>query len=432
MKSFSSSNSKVLIIRTILFSLICCSSLVMAQTGEGISLNKNGVQQEALKVYIDYPESDNTERYIRSEIPFVSYVRDPHLAQIHVLLSDQETASGGRKYKISFIGQEEFKDQDQNLFYVSQPSDTDARTLDGLVKVVKFGLMPYISQTSVIDQVEISYDAEKIKSGEVLIHDSWDFWVFYIEFGGGLRAEESLNGYNITSTLNADRVTELWKIENKFEYAYEEENFTDDDESLKSTLRAWEGKSAIIKSISNKWSTGVFGNLYSTSYKNINLGLSLAPGIEFNIFPWSESERKMFTFGYRIGYRLLRYIQETLYDKTEQNLPFHELDIELEMIQPWGSVDIEFDASQYYQLKDTYSLKLDIEFALRISSGLAFVLESKIESIHDQIYLPKGDATRDEILLKRRQLATTYDIGLTIGLRYTFGSIYNNIINQRM
>jgi hypothetical protein len=68
------------------------------------------------------------------------------------------------------------------------------------------------------------------------------------------------------------------------------------------------------------------------------------------------------------------------------------------MTKPWGNIDFEFEASQYLELRDKYSL----------------------------IYLPKGDATIDEILLKRRQLATTYDIGLTLGFRYTFGSIYNN------
>jgi hypothetical protein len=77
-------------------------------------------------------------------------------------------------------------------------------------------------------------------------------------------------------------------------------------------------------------------------------------------------------------------------------------------------------------------LKFDIELDFRISSGFEFVLNSKIESIHDQIYLPRGDATIDEILLKRRQLATTYDVELSMGFRFTFGSIYNNIINERM
>ena len=102
------------------------------------------------------------------------------------------------------------------------------------------------------------------------------------------------------------------------------------------------------------------------------------------------------------------------------------------MTQPWGEIDLELEAQQYLELKNTYSLKMDVELAFRISTGLEFILESRMESIHDQFYLPKGDATIDEILLRRRQLATTYDIGLAFGFRYTFGSIYNNIINRRM
>ena len=251
------------------------------------------------------------------------------------------------------------------------------------------------------------------------------------DLGGGLKAEESRNGYTISTTLKADRVTEVWKFENEFNYLYEEENFKDDGESLKSSLKEWQITSAIVRSLSIKWSAGFFGDFFSTTYKNIHQGWSLAPGIEYNIFPWSESERRKFTLGYRIGYTSLNYYQETLFDKMSDDLFFHMLEIELDFIQPWGTVELDIDTSQFLKFTDKYSLKLDLELALRISKGWDFVLASKIESIHDQIYLPKGDATIDEILLKRRQLATTYDIELTVGFRFTFGSIYNNIINRR-
>jgi len=408
-----------------------CPFLTMAQTG-GITFSNNGVQQEALKVYIDYARSDNTERFLRSEISFASFVRDPHLAQIHVLITDQKTGSGGLKFKISFIGQEEFSGQDQNLHYISPQSDTDDQKREGLAKVIKMGLMPYVSQTSVMNQIQINFETDKFKSIDQKTYDSWDFWVFYIDFGGGLNAEESRNAYHITTSMNADRITDMWKSRNMFRYFYEEENFTDDGESLKSTLKSWKGESSVVLSLSNKWSAGLFGDVYSTTFRNIKLGFSFAPGIEYNIFPWSESERKAFTFGYLIGYSYFDYFEETLFDKIKENLMFHSLMLELEMTQPWGEIDLEFEARQYLELKNTYSLKLDAEIAFRISTGLEFVLDSRMESIHDQFYLPKGDASIDEILLKRRQLATTYDIRLSFGFRYTFGSIYNNIVNQRM
>lgn len=45
---------------------------------------------------------------------------------------------------------------------------------------------------------------------------------------------------------------------------------------------------------------------------------------------------------------------------------------------------------------------------------------------------PKGDASDEEVLLQRRALETGYRYGTSIGLRYTFGSIYNNIMNPRL
>jgi hypothetical protein len=51
--------------------------------------------------------------------------------------------------------------------------------------------------------------------------------------------------------------------------------------------------------------------------------------------------------------------------------------------------------------------------------------------IRDQIYLRAGEATDEEILLRRRQLATGYRYRFSAGLSYTFGSIFNNVVNTR-
>lgn len=51
--------------------------------------------------------------------------------------------------------------------------------------------------------------------------------------------------------------------------------------------------------------------------------------------------------------------------------------------------------------------------------------------IHDQINLVKQDLTYDEILLQRKEIATQYEYYVNFGLSYTFGSIYNNVVNPR-
>jgi hypothetical protein len=56
-------------------------------------------------------------------------------------------------------------------------------------------------------------------------------------------------------------------------------------------------------------------------------------------------------------------------------------------------------------------------------------LGGQVALIHNQLNLPSGDADLEELLLRRRQLETNHQAGLSFGLRYRFGSIYNNIVN---
>ena len=49
----------------------------------------------------------------------------------------------------------------------------------------------------------------------------------------------------------------------------------------------------------------------------------------------------------------------------------------------------------------------------------------------DQIYLPRGEASTEEILLRQRQLLTGYQYFFNFGISYSFGSIFNNIVNPR-
>ncbi len=422
--------------RMVTWSLQILTCIMLTGTWAPVSAQERQIPAETdnglLQVYIDYASSDNLERFLRSEIGFASYVRDPHMAQIHILITDQKTGSGGKRFTLDFIGHAQFSDMDQRLFYVSPQSDTDEEQRVGLAKVIAMGLMPYVSQTRVTDEIEITYSPKRIRKLAKEMYDPWDYWIFSIDLGGSMRLEKARDAYELQGTIEANRVTEDWKLRHTFYYVYEEENFIDDDKELKSTLKEWKLKLAPVRSLNSRWSAGIFAEVFSTTYLNIELGWNIAPAIEYNFFRWQEAERRMFTISYRAGYGGLSYYQETLYDKKAQRLFFHALKGALELIQPWGNLDIEVEASQYPELKNNYSIKAESEMAFRITGGLEFVLESEIESIHDQIYLPKGDATIDEILLRRRQLETTYDIRLGIGLRYTFGSIYNNIINHRL
>jgi hypothetical protein len=51
--------------------------------------------------------------------------------------------------------------------------------------------------------------------------------------------------------------------------------------------------------------------------------------------------------------------------------------------------------------------------------------------IRDQLYVPKGGGDQIDVLLRRRALLTGYEYFGHFGVSYTFGSIFNNVVNPR-
>jgi hypothetical protein len=68
---------------------------------------------------------------------------------------------------------------------------------------------------------------------------------------------------------------------------------------------------------------------------------------------------------------------------------------------------------------------------IRIFKGFTFNIYGSISLIHDQISLPREGASLEDVLLNRKALETTYSYYTSIGFTYTFGSIYNNVVNPR-
>jgi hypothetical protein len=67
----------------------------------------------------------------------------------------------------------------------------------------------------------------------------------------------------------------------------------------------------------------------------------------------------------------------------------------------------------------------------RLFKGFSLNMFGSVSLLRDQLYLAKGGATDEEILLQRRQLSTSYSYFAGVGITYTFGSIFNNVVNPR-
>ena len=77
-------------------------------------------------------------------------------------------------------------------------------------------------------------------------------------------------------------------------------------------------------------------------------------------------------------------------------------------------------------------LKLFTRVSVRLFKGFTLRVMGSVEIIHDQLSLAKeSGASREDVLLRQSQQATQYDYWGNVGITYTFGSIYNNVVNPR-
>jgi len=150
------------------------------------------------------------------------------------------------------------------------------------------------------------------------------------------------------------------------------------------------------------------------------------------VFPYQVADRKELTIAYRIGPRRLDYREETIFGRTAETVGEQSLDIALDLQQRWGSVYMGLEGSHYLHDVQKNRLEFDSYMSLRLIEGLAFQVGLSADLIHDQLHIPRGDASLEEVLLRRRDLQTTYEYEVNVGFSYTFGSIYNNVVNTRL
>ena len=182
---------------------------------------------------------------------------------------------------------------------------------------------------------------------------------------------------------------------------------------------------------SQKFSYGAFADVSSSTFRNIDLSAALYTGFEYNFFPYSESSRHMLRVNYGVGAKQNDYTETTIFDKDEELLFQQRLSLRFKLIQEWGNVGTSIHASSYLHDFDLNNVSINSNVRVRIVKGLSVNLRGGFSFIHDQVTLPKGEATLEETLLQQRQISTQFSYHGSVGLSYTFGSIYNNIVNPR-
>jgi len=398
----------------------------MAILPQHIAIAINVQKSDAPLVYIDCEWCDMD--FIKTEIPFVNYVIDRTDADIYILITTQVTAGGGMEWTINFIGQHNYQNMNDTLIFTSNRLDTEDLIRRGIVRRLKLGLARYLAKTSLADDITISLVKQPVPK---VTADRWNNWVFTIDIRSYLNGEQSKNFNSIYSSFSANRTTKDWKTNLSAYYNYHKSSFKMDDTIISSDSKSYGLSGAISKGINDHWSIGNWVAGYSSTYNNKKIGFTIWPSVEYNIFPYSQSTSKEFRTSYRAGYAYHQYYEETIYDKLEEILFYEAMSVTLDTKQRWGSISTTLEGFHYFHDFSKNRLSLFSNLSLPIVRGLSLSLFGQIRMLHDQISLRKKGLTPEEVLLQIKQQATQYDYFISIGLSYSFGSLFSNVVNPR-
>ena len=387
-------------------------------------------QNNSIKLFLKCSCDSN---YIRDQINYIDYVRDQEDANIILEVYGDPNGNRG-KYSIYFIGKNNFIGMDDKLSFESHPKMTNDEIRSGLKDKIQTGILKYLVKTTDINYLNISITKPEsnIFDNDSLIVDKWKNWIFEISASGYYEKESSRKVNDFNGRFEVNRYTEDWRIETTLRFFKRIEEFLSETNNFKSS-RVYKGAyGKIVRSISDHWSTGIFYGLSEDSYENIKFSNNFSPAIEYSIFPYKDVVRREMVLEYKIGYRKNNYQSKTIYGKNDEFLGTHSFAFKTRYRQNWGDIYSRFSFFTYLHDNSKNRLTFDNYLNIRIFEGFSLRLGAEIRFIRDQINLAAGQASIEDLLLQQRSIATDFYNEFRLGLTYTFGSAFNNIINTRL
>jgi hypothetical protein len=412
----------------LILALILASGMLRRPAaGQTPPQNIDELKKTAIKVFLDCESCDLD--FIKTEITFVNYVRDRLEAQVHVLITTQTTGSGGREYTLTYIGQNECRDlTDVQKFFTSK-TDTEDEIRRGLVKSLKLGLMSYVARTPIACRIAVDYSRpEAAGSGR----DRWNSWVFSLSGSGYFSGEQSYMSRMVDGSFSANRITPASKTKLALSVDSSKQRYDTEDGTITGTTSSQDANGLYVKSLGEHWSAGFYLEAESSLFSNIDLGLRVAPAVEFNVFPYSQSTRRQLRVLYSLSLNPVKYREETIFGKLRETLLKEELSLTLDLREKFGTISVSADGSNYLHDLGKYRLDTFGIVNLRLYKGLSVYVLGGYSWFHNsQLSLRLREPTYEELLLRLIELPMTSNHFVAVGFQFQFGSIFTNVINPR-
>lgn len=233
-------------------------------------------ERQVLDVFLDCQTFFCDFDHFRREIRFVNWMRDQRDADVHVLVTAQQTGGGGWQFTLAFIGRGAFTGQVDTLGFTSINTDTQAEVRDGLTRVIKLGLVRYAGRTAIASRLDVTYEAPEAEAQQARPEDDpWNFWTFSVGLNGSLNGEAQQNRRSLGGNFSARRVTDAFKIDFGVSGSNRREQYElDDSTTFINKSESYSSDLLLARSLGAHWSLGFRAAASRSTYSNRDLGLS--------------------------------------------------------------------------------------------------------------------------------------------------------------
>jgi len=300
-----------------------------------------------------------------------------------------------------------------------------------ILDFVKLGLVRYWIKKGHTDVVTITVNERNGNEENVEVEDPWNYWVFELNARTDIDGEQSRKQLDVDFSTSAKRVTEKNKFLIRAGYSENKSTFSYEDEDIVAIRQSKSISIYDVISIGGNWSAGAFGRIGSSVYSNRDFYWDFKPAVEFNLFNYADSAEKQLVLSYRSGLKRNDYIETSVFAKDSEYLWEHELKLGGRVKQRWGNIFGEASFEQFLNDTTLNAFRFFCGASIRLFKGFNFNVNGNYSLVGNQVNLPAGDVSLEELLLRQQQLASGFEYSLRVGVSYSFGSIYNTIVNPR-
>ncbi|MCC7055052.1 MAG: hypothetical protein IT355_17395 [Gemmatimonadaceae bacterium] len=426
------------LLRRVALALTLLPAAMHAQGTPPDSTRPPAAASEALKVFLDC-RGDTTlgcaTDFFVVDVPFVSWIRDRLFADVQFLVTTIQTGSGAFQYTVTAIGRGRYDGRADTTVVNTVPNESEDGVRRRLSSAFSLLLVPYVRTSAVAQRLRVVYDAPpagRTAAGPP-VRDRWNYVVLQVQSSGFMSTESRQTFANVDADIRVRRVTERNALRFGWNQSMRYNKFEIDDSTIvTNTIRNGVFFARAVKALGPRLSAGLLTNIGFSEFTNTALAWRAAPVIEYNLFPWKQATSRQVAISYGVGPRYFRWKDSTIFGRLSEWRMQQELVVGSDVRQSWGSVNVSVRYASYLPELRKWNLGTNGSVNLNLVKGLSLNLGGGASLIRDQIFLAAEGQTPEQILTQQRALASNYNVFVFTGLSYSFGSIYNNVVNPRL